>query len=973
MVAPWSDDHRWQDLLSALDFAQNQFAQWTLTGVIGAEQHERIAEHYRIQREQVEDLWRQGQAFPSDSGLARPTPGESELARKGRYLMFVRQNVKQLYQAGHLSLAQFHTLARLINDWLAAISHQLAREARHRSVGPEPIPVVEAIPVVEVVASEPGEDEERAPRRTRNLLALLLEPHTIQALLGLGGALIVGGIVLLLWINELLTPPMVAIGLGVINGAVLVAGWLLLRFTVYRLAGRALTLLACLVMPLNLWYYHTNGLITLDQHLWVPALVMCGLYAISAIVVEDEWFVYILCAGITLTGLLFLADLPPSPQRFWEIALPASMLTVLGLLAIHVERLFPDIEGPFGRRRFGKAFLRCGHLQLLAALLLILGAQIAGKWLYEPFFKPWYEQWQAKPSPIVNELRWLALTLVLLGVYAYAYTGIILGQGMMYISASAACLVWSLILILDLFDIVLGRELIISVLAFVSIGLHLAQRLGLKEERLSTLAGLVGWLLPAFGLCLGLVVYLRALSPDLRSVWNLGDPPSWNYVLAIALTAAAFRVGAWAVESVNRDLSTLHYLGYVSSTLLGATALLAALGLQNWEEHAPLLMLLPIGYLIAARLYQGTVREKPILIASHIAAVIMLVSSVKSAFEGFEATAGQQLNLSLAAFFAEAMIFYILAAAFYGPSIFVYCAAAAASLSVWQLTKYWKVTDLNYALALASAGLVFLVSYRLAWPEQLGLRRFAEASFQVANLLLSLAFVAASLMTLRDLAGNKDKVERWYAAFLAALSGISLLSVALVAHPGWRRWYVVTTVGQAALAFLVLAVLAVLTPLQQLEVFCVIVGLIFLVAAHIGWYYEHDRHDDLVTVGLFIGSILLVVPLTIATLVDRYRNEFLFLNEFGWFLASIALIASGYILQLRITTLVGAASIALYFGSMLIFVPWASLNAIAWFVLVVGSTLFILGLGLGVFRDHLLALPEMVRQRRGIFRVLDWR
>ncbi|MCS7166177.1 MAG: hypothetical protein RMI91_01520 [Gemmatales bacterium] len=66
-------------------------------------------------------------------------------------------------------------------------------------------------------------------------------------------------------------------------------------------------------------------------------------------------------------------------------------------------------------------------------------------------------------------------------------------------------------------------------------------------------------------------------------------------MLAIALTAAAFRVGAWAVESVNRDLSTLHYLGYVSSTLLGATALLAALGLQDWEQHAPILMLLPIG------------------------------------------------------------------------------------------------------------------------------------------------------------------------------------------------------------------------------------------------------------------------------------------------------------------------------------------------------------------------------------------
>ncbi|MCS7166179.1 MAG: hypothetical protein RMI91_01530 [Gemmatales bacterium] len=78
-------------------------------------------------------------------------------------------------------------------------------------------------------------------------------------------------------------------------------------------------------------------------------------------------------------------------------------------------------------------------------------------------------------------------------------------------------------------------------------------------------------------------------------------------------------------------------------------------------------------------------------------------------------------------------------------------------------------------------------------------------------------------------------------------------------------------------------------------------------------------------------------------------------------------------MKLKITTLVGAASIALYFCSMLIFVPWRRLNAIAWFALVVGSVLFIAGLGIGVFRERLLALPEMVRQRQGIFRVLDWR
>lgn len=40
-----------------------------------------------------------------------------------------------------------------------------------------------------------------------------------------------------------------------------------------------MTLLACLLMPLNLWFYDAQGLITLREggHLWIPAVVCCAL------------------------------------------------------------------------------------------------------------------------------------------------------------------------------------------------------------------------------------------------------------------------------------------------------------------------------------------------------------------------------------------------------------------------------------------------------------------------------------------------------------------------------------------------------------------------------------------------------------------------------------------------------------------------------------------------------------------------
>ena len=46
-------------------------------------------------------------------------------------------------------------------------------------------------------------------------------------------------------------------------------------------------------MPLNLWYYHTNQLITLDGHLWVAALIVSVVYGASAVILRDGTFVYI--------------------------------------------------------------------------------------------------------------------------------------------------------------------------------------------------------------------------------------------------------------------------------------------------------------------------------------------------------------------------------------------------------------------------------------------------------------------------------------------------------------------------------------------------------------------------------------------------------------------------------------------------------------------------------------------------------
>ena len=237
-----------------------------------------------------------------------------------------------------------------------------------------------------VSASKTGESlptlEFSEPTSRRNIMEMLLDPRSIQWLMGLGGALMVVGLVILLWVNKYFTPPVLAMVMGGANIAVMLAGWGLIQKTRYQLVGRGLTLLSCLVMPLNLWYYHAQDLVSIDQHLWVAAVVMSALYGASAWILKDEMFVYVFNAGVAMTGLLILADMPPSPQKFWEIASPATLLVLLGLAGIHAERAFGENDGPFSRKRFGLAFFASGQVLMAAGLLMIFGAQLGGDWLY---------------------------------------------------------------------------------------------------------------------------------------------------------------------------------------------------------------------------------------------------------------------------------------------------------------------------------------------------------------------------------------------------------------------------------------------------------------------------------------------------------------------------------------------------------------------------------------------------------------
>lgn len=475
----------WIDLISGQDFAQSAFEHWRDAGYLRKDQFDAIRHHYHQRRLQLTRAAAAGDPLPADSSLPSaetcwscshaPVPQShcsecglpvaSEEARLIRYWAFVGKEIQTHEETGRLTLASGHKCLAEVRERSAGLQQRLEGQ-RIPSVAPVEAPKSDA----------PQFAVHRAPGRT--ILEILLDPRSIQWLLALGGALLVIGLVI--WLATLGVfedPQVLAALLGAGNAALLAGGWAMILRTRYQLAGRALTLLACLIMPLNLWFYHAQDIITLDGHLWVPALVCCVLYAASALVLRDQMFVYVLMGGVALTGLLILCDL----HKFEEIAAPATLLVVLGLIGVHAERGFPASDDVFSRRRFGLAFFWSGHVLMTSGLLLLLGAHVAGDWLYQPVFQSWYEAAQSGPPEIVTTLtgQILSLVLVLAGTYAYLYSDIVVRRIGAYIYGAAITLLWAEVLIVRHLE----PEAVIAVLALTALVVNVVQVVFGKQER----------------------------------------------------------------------------------------------------------------------------------------------------------------------------------------------------------------------------------------------------------------------------------------------------------------------------------------------------------------------------------------------------------------------------------------------------------------------------------------------------------
>jgi len=121
--------------------------------------------------------------------------------------------------------------------------------------------------------TDPKLSSEPSPAQV-SFVEQILSPQSLQWMMLSGGGLLVIGFVVWLWSTGVFEHPLVVCGVvGAATIGLLSGGVAMVRFTRYQLAGRGIALLGSIALPLNLWLYDAQGLVTLEQggHLWIPA------------------------------------------------------------------------------------------------------------------------------------------------------------------------------------------------------------------------------------------------------------------------------------------------------------------------------------------------------------------------------------------------------------------------------------------------------------------------------------------------------------------------------------------------------------------------------------------------------------------------------------------------------------------------------------------------------------------------------
>jgi hypothetical protein len=248
---------------------------------------------------------------------------------------------------------------------------------------------------------------------------------------------------------------------------------------------------------------------------------------------------------------------------------------------------------------------------------------------------------------------------------------------------------------------------------------------------------------------------------------------------------------------------------------------------------------------------------------------------------------------------------------------------------------------------------------------------------QCGHGILSVACLAGFMQGLAGLAADRGNWIDLASIFATAVA--AAVAIAIIPSPSWRRVYATAATALAAVGFLRLNLLIDLSGWQKLEVFCTVIGLIVLAAAHVALFREETEaitsaRDENVSLGLMFGSVLAAVPLLVAVLWHRWAGHDPSLwDELALLTVTILMTVTGVAWQIRATTLLGGGALTIYLIVLVASLAYHPQVAIGVYLAIGGAIVFATGVALSIYRDKLLALPDHIAKREGIFRILNWR
>lgn len=798
----------------------------------------------------------------------------------------------------------------------------------------------------------------------RRMLEALVDPRAIEWLLMLGGGLATVGLVVWLVSIGLFDDPFnKAVGFGLGTIGLLGLGWWITLKTRFRLAGEALAFLACVVAPLNLWFYHKQGLLRVEDGLWMAGIVCCGLYAATAVLLKRPRFLYAFQAGITLVALLFLADI--GTLRASSLAM---CLAILGLVFTHLERAFNSVETT--AEDFGRPLFRGGLATFGAGLLLLIPAQIWG-WLDPPGAAI---DWLLDPSvlaikPAVATLVWLMGAY--LSVYVVLFHRLLAQWGSL---AAVACVVMTEIT--WLVGIEAPSEWIVVAFGVSFLLVSYLASVKLRNDLTGGLRG-AGLALVGFGalpVILGYVLLARATMPSFAA-WGWHRPMGFEFPLAMAALTLCHAASSYFLRNF---FSTARWLRLFTA----GSALLLVAG-TAWLTPVPgTFRLAALGLVPLAYLGAGIVRKDSWDISiGHVLGLLLGASLFLGvAHQGLEILIPKQgslATLGAVLVLLEATLLLLLSA---GHAESQGKSTAATLLSL-------------VAIGSSVASVAELLVY-LGWGERFGLEAFLlvgvlaiAASYFTRSLSRPARLVGVGIVILTtfaaDLYGLGRLVEdamTWGAlGDLAKVVAACLLGSWLVPVKGERRVLLTGAALTAALMAASQLALIDLTMWQSVEIVAIFVGLLMLVAAHQTYFRagplaDQGESQDLLDMGMWCGSLLVVVPLAMATFVGRFVElDPRIPDEIGIVVASVLMLATGLAWRFKATTIIGGGSLLSYLIVLLAALlrrPEVAMGAI---LTGVGVGLFFVGLVLSIYRDYILSLPDKIQRREGPFQILTWR